>query len=257
MRNLLTALCLLPTLVLAQELHTFKNGEVADAEKINQNFNYVLENASGGCSATQQDNSVLIECADGTSGVIAGAGSAIILPNGEVGEAPDISVIPLGDFYWEDGNGALLGEYNGNLVNVSNGYQTIRINSADGQRINLYQNSSLQLLIPVAFSVRAFSYAEADCQGVPIALDDWASSNTIQHIDGQYWATSDTYLGGDTLIRSSRYPDRFNTASGEYESRPCINDDTPSPGSGTIIVTYDLPAAWLNPAYPLTLTQSQ
>jgi len=38
MRYLLTALCLLPTLVLAQELHTFKNGEVADAEKINENF---------------------------------------------------------------------------------------------------------------------------------------------------------------------------------------------------------------------------
>ena len=38
MRYLLTALYLLPTLVLAQELHTFKNGEVADAEKVNENF---------------------------------------------------------------------------------------------------------------------------------------------------------------------------------------------------------------------------
>ena len=38
MRYLLTALCLLPSLVLAQELHTFKNGEVADAGKVNQNF---------------------------------------------------------------------------------------------------------------------------------------------------------------------------------------------------------------------------
>ena len=39
----LTALFLLPTLALTQELHTFKNGEVADAEKINENFK-VLEN---------------------------------------------------------------------------------------------------------------------------------------------------------------------------------------------------------------------
>jgi len=38
MRYLLTALCLLPSLVLAQELHTFKNGEVADAGKVNENF---------------------------------------------------------------------------------------------------------------------------------------------------------------------------------------------------------------------------
>ena len=53
MRYLLTALLLLPVLVSAQELHTFKNGEVADAEKINENFD-VLNNkiesadASGG-----------------------------------------------------------------------------------------------------------------------------------------------------------------------------------------------------------------
>ena len=38
MRYLLTALLLLPALVSAQELHTLKNGEVADAEQINQNF---------------------------------------------------------------------------------------------------------------------------------------------------------------------------------------------------------------------------
>ena len=38
MRYLLTALLLLPALVFAQELHTFKNGEVADADKINENF---------------------------------------------------------------------------------------------------------------------------------------------------------------------------------------------------------------------------
>lgn len=39
MRNLLIAFCLLPTLASAQQLHTFRNGEVADAGKVNQNFN--------------------------------------------------------------------------------------------------------------------------------------------------------------------------------------------------------------------------
>ena len=38
MIRLLTAVFLFPLLVYAQELHTFSNGEVADAEKINQNF---------------------------------------------------------------------------------------------------------------------------------------------------------------------------------------------------------------------------
>ena len=38
MHYLLTALLLLPVLVSAQELHTFRNGEVADADKVNENF---------------------------------------------------------------------------------------------------------------------------------------------------------------------------------------------------------------------------
>jgi hypothetical protein len=38
MRYLLTALYLLPALVSGQELYTFKNGEVADADEVNENF---------------------------------------------------------------------------------------------------------------------------------------------------------------------------------------------------------------------------
>ena len=43
MRYLLTTLLLLPVLLSAQELHTFKNGEVADADKINENFEYLQD----------------------------------------------------------------------------------------------------------------------------------------------------------------------------------------------------------------------
>jgi hypothetical protein len=42
------------------------------------------------CSATQQDNSVLITCGDGTSGVIAGAGTVVLYPEGQIGEVPPI-----------------------------------------------------------------------------------------------------------------------------------------------------------------------
>ena len=72
-RRSLVALSLLPLSALAQTQvpNVFEDGTPATAAEVNENFQYVLENASGGCSATQQDNSVLIECADGTSGVIA------------------------------------------------------------------------------------------------------------------------------------------------------------------------------------------
>ena len=48
MRYLLAALLLLPALVSAQELHTFKNGEVADADKVNENFNALLKQITTG-----------------------------------------------------------------------------------------------------------------------------------------------------------------------------------------------------------------
>ena len=80
-RRSFTALLLLPLSALAQTQvpNVFEDGTPASAAEVNENFQYVLENASGGCSATQQDNSVLIECADGTSGVIAEAGTVVAL----------------------------------------------------------------------------------------------------------------------------------------------------------------------------------
>ena len=48
MRYLLTALLLVPALVSAQELHSFKNGEVADATKVNENFDALMKQITTG-----------------------------------------------------------------------------------------------------------------------------------------------------------------------------------------------------------------
>ena len=108
MKHLLFSLLLaFPVLASAQDLHTFSNGEVADAEKINENFQYVLENAtgSGGCSAEQDGSSVVITCADGTSGVLASEGTVVVYPeDGIVGESP-VQSWPTGDIVWQDAAG--------------------------------------------------------------------------------------------------------------------------------------------------------
>ena len=73
MRYLLLSLFFLfPSFASAQELHTFSNGELADAEKINENFEALKSEISGGggCSAEQDGSSVVITCADGTSAVV-------------------------------------------------------------------------------------------------------------------------------------------------------------------------------------------
>ena len=58
MRYLLTALLLLPAFVSAQELHTFRNGEVADAEKINENFNALKSAINTGVKSGQEEGAV-------------------------------------------------------------------------------------------------------------------------------------------------------------------------------------------------------
>jgi len=103
---------ILPTAIAAQELHTFSNGEVADAEKINENFQYVLENAtgSGGCSAEQDGSSVVITCADGTTGVLASEGTVVVYPEGGiVGDSP-VQSWPTGSIVFVDDNDIVLAE---------------------------------------------------------------------------------------------------------------------------------------------------
>lgn len=60
----------------AQELHTFSNGDVADAEKINENFNTLKETvdnlpADTSCSIEKSDGMVTISCPDGTAASLA------------------------------------------------------------------------------------------------------------------------------------------------------------------------------------------
>ena len=95
----------------AQELHTFSNGEVADAEKINQNFEALKSeiSGSGGCSAQQDGSSVVITCADGTSGVLASEGTVVVYPEGGiVGESP-VQSWPTGDIVWVDAADFIIG----------------------------------------------------------------------------------------------------------------------------------------------------
>jgi len=58
MHNLLLALVLLPSLAFPQDLHRFSNGEITDAEKINENFNSLKSAINTGVENTQEDGAV-------------------------------------------------------------------------------------------------------------------------------------------------------------------------------------------------------
>ena len=89
----LAILLLLPLSALAQTQvpNVFEDGTPATAAEVNENFQYVLENASGGCSVEQVDNTAEITCADGTTAVVPGYGTVVVYPEGQIGEVDPLS----------------------------------------------------------------------------------------------------------------------------------------------------------------------
>ena len=233
---------LIAPIVSAQELHTFSNGEVADAEKINENFQYLLGNATGssGCSAQQDGSSVVITCADGTSGVLASAGTVVVLPTPLIGEIPDISELPTGDVVVKDANDVLLGVW---VKYASGGWET-RLD--DGLAIVIANDEATASVNIIASRNKELIYSERDCQGVRLSF-----------VNGGTFLENP--LGG-YLLRSTGYGSVFM-----YESYHRYTDDgwvcenfdpTPAPaGFWYLTVDVTLPAEILNAAYPIRLEQ--
>jgi hypothetical protein len=98
MRTLIAILLSLPLSALAQTQvpNVFENGKSAMAAEVNENFQYVMENASGGCSVEQVDNTAEITCGDGTTAVVPGYGTVVVYPEGLVGEV-NVGTLNTGD----------------------------------------------------------------------------------------------------------------------------------------------------------------
>ena len=238
---------LLPALSLAQVPHTFNNGEVADAEQINQNFNYVLENASGGCSATQQDNSVLIECADGTAGVIAGAGTVVVYPEGELNPSDPI-IYPAGDIVAMDANDVVLAKATARssitfiLTVTSEGQVLALANVVDSQEVLLSGGTSINTYI---------YYRDIGCVGSPFV--DRGSGNLIE-VGGVFYAWApDTSL--QTLLMKSRIEGgAVGSVTGSYFPSGECEDGTYTARAVPAAV-FTPPPEILNAAYPVRLEQ--
>ena len=165
MRYLLLSLFLIfPALVAAQELHTFSNGEVADAEKINENFEALKSEISGngGCSAEQDESSVIISCADGSSGVLAGAGTVIALSNGVFGDSENLTY-NTGDIVVKDNDGVIIAVANssgGEIVEVTLEQDPLLLGY-------LYNDHSEQQIRVTGTDYNYILFQTDDCSGQP------------------------------------------------------------------------------------------
>ncbi|MDA7584157.1 hypothetical protein N8739_02810, partial [Luminiphilus sp.] len=216
MRLLAFLLLLLPTLSLAQGLHTFKNGEVADAEKINQNFNYVLENASGGCTVEQVDNTAEITCADGSSAVVPGYGTVVVYPEGLEGEAAPTEY-NTGQIVAYDANDVVLGE-----VKQATGSGPLLYLDRDPDDVNnyrtamLWQNHESQTIVLTGTINTGVWFLDDACQGSPFSQ----YKEELIRYGNSYFVADFDQVGEQLLFKSYRRP-AFDT----YEAQDCISAD--------------------------------
>ena len=145
------------------QLKTFKPGDVIKSSEINENFEYLEEQigsagdaASAQCSATQDGNNVVISCSDGSSAVLAGAGTVVTYPEGGIyGESPT-KTWPTGAIIFQDANGV-------NLAEVKTGSDSAYFGDFEG---SFYNNAETQSVILTGHGggIDGF-YLSEDCSG--------------------------------------------------------------------------------------------
>lgn len=246
--SLLLLLLIFPALASTQDLHTFSNGEVADAEKINENFQYVLENAtgSGGCSAEQDGSNVVITCADGTSGVLTGAGTVVIYPEGVI-ENLDPFSYNTGDIVIVDANDEILGLSKSGARWQINGYY---LDLGEFPRAVIYNDSQSGEVRLTAFDdglPPQIWYLTPDCSG-PV----WLNVDFAKDLLGYYIAEASTTV--ETLLFESRkYSDRFRYTNEIVGASDC--ETLQFTGTARRGSDYTPAAQVVNASYPARLKQ--
>ena len=238
------------------QLKTFKPGDVIKSSEINENFEYLEEQigsagdaASAQCSATQDGSNVVISCTDGSSAVLAGAGTVVAYPEGVIGEA-SLDTLPSGEIVWVDASGAVLAKvFRSGVMNHANFGLNGLGKDIVGELINL---DASQEVVVSAFPGAGFYYVDSDCSGTPYG---WTSSFlfSLLDIDGRLYTPS-AKLTNQTLMRGSRTTGAYAVSDGTYTpTSECTEVEQ-------VVPTYSLseftPAQEvLNAVYPVRLEQ--
>ena len=230
--------------LIAQELNVFSNGTIADAEKINENFQLLDQKikAFEGCSASQDGSSVKIVCSDGSVGVLAGAGTVLIYPEGKIGEVP-VQEYDNGEIVVVDGGDVVLG------VAGSNGDSRFTIKLDNGAYLALLNTTEDSVIYSAPANPKAYFLVE-DCGGLPFG-----------QVFNKLWAIEDSFLTlsenpREKLLTKSYKQSNWISSSGNFEelSLNCKNGEKVV-DNAVPLVDYQLAAEIREAAFPLQLKQ--
>ena len=238
------------------QLNTFEAGQPIRASEMNHNFEVVQEQiqeistssiTDAGCSATQQENSVLIECSDGTSGVIAGAGTVVAYPEGGViGQSP-IKSWSTGDIVFQDSQGVTIAEAS------SIGDSTIVV--LDGYKGTFYNDDLNQSVQLTGYGGGAdLYYLTDDCSGQVFVQDFPNPSGIFYERAGTVYIWDISFDGAEILFGSKQRSGSANFSRNTYfPVGTCITGQFAV--NARPAVTYTPAPEILNAAYPVRLEQ--
>ena len=166
-RLFLIVCCLISGLTWAQNLIEFENGRIADADDINENFRLLKEamgSATSGCSARQAGSDVIIDCVNGSSGVV-GPGGELTSIEPYAGASPVfLDCNDVGDFIEQAINLRLAGD---NFLGF--------ISAADFPSMNQDAEKTLKDLMLSVFSLDIFGASYANRY-----LARWATEQAVR-----------------------------------------------------------------------------
>ena len=251
--RLLAFLLMLPALSFAQVPHTFQNGEVADANTVNANFQNLdgriqaIEDAGGGgggCTVEQVDSSAEITCADGTTAVVPGYGTVVIIPDGVSGEAP-VTNIANGQIYYVDANDVYVAEINSAYcADQTSGCINVPIGTRTVSATLFNTENTVELRCRAA----TFYYVSDDCSGQPLLQSSDTNFLSYSSAEGYFAADVSSYLG-EILVGSSK---TLANTEGLLDGE-CISAQSAIPGR--VPVPIEIPVELSSPAYPVRLEQ--
>ena len=238
------------------QLKTFKPGDVIKSSETNENFEYLEEQigsagdaASAQCSATQDGNSAVISCTDGSSAMLAGAGTVVIYPAGKLSPGDPI-IYPTGDIVLMDGNDVVLGK--ASSVDFSDISFVVTVTEAgEGLAVTNLVDSQ-QVVVSGSLSANDHLYfREIDCAGDPFKE---SFSRGLTEIDGIFYAWTPEVRSTELLMKSrrqGRWIDRTtgaNRAAGDCENGAYTIAAVPA-------AVFTLPPEILYAAYSVRLEQ--
>ena len=245
MNKLLFLLIFISTPSLANELNEFSNGSVADAQAINENFRIlndrlkaIEEPSTAGCSAEQDGSSVVITCADGSTGVLASAGTVVVYDGGEIG-APEIVEYPTGDIVVVDADDVVLGKsYSNYIIYFDTPWPRIRVINNEEDSLVQYGPASTTYMY----------YLDDRCIEGPFG----GGSSIFMLGEKFYWKVPDVEPA-DVLAGSYRQSDTTQNNLNETEPE-CLQTEEVAK-SVIPLAEYEMPSRVVNAKYPVRLKQ--